>query len=145
MVLFIAVFVILALLLAKQFQQTTAVNPQTPQTQSPIMQGPFTHPQEGVIEINAYEWRGISCTEPNMQVVAEIVTKNVWWQLRLDHDDGRIYDSHPRDMPGEKNVRFNDPAHVFEWRIKPGQSITTGSIRFNIEPDTNNASKASQN
>lgn len=140
MISFVAVFALLAMLLAKQFQQPSAVNPQTPRAQSPVIQGPSAQAQEGVVDINTYEWKGILCSEPHMRMTATILTKGVWWQARLDRDDSRIIDLSPKDSGG-KTCDITDPFHVLEWRIKSGQSITVGSVFYTIKPDTNNVSQ----
>ena len=90
-------------------------------------------PTQGSLEIdNSDDWgKELIAVSSAHSVHADIVTDNVWWQVRLDKNDARVYDLYPRNWTGNyKNIE-TAPAYTSQYRIRPGQSVSRGRIAYN--------------
>jgi hypothetical protein len=92
-----------------------------------------TSQTSGVIELDAYQWRGVAVTDRTKIIEGAILTSDVWWQVRLDRDDRKVTDLRPKNQPGPSFIEL-EPAIVTEWRILPGQTITKGMLAWEISP-----------
>jgi|GEM_PF-4315233 len=88
-------------------------------------------PTSGTLELNSVSWKGMTA-ESGECLDAKILTGDVWWEIRLDRDNDRIYRLYPKDWDGKK--RMDDPdgrgASYVEWRIAPGQAKDRGEMVF---------------
>jgi len=89
--------------------------------------------EHGTTLINDHEWHG-KVLVPGERIQARILTRDVWWQIRLDNDDNKIYTLHPADWKTNDVYDIKESFSVEEWRIKPGQSKKEGSMAWSISP-----------
>lgn len=61
-----------------------------------------------------------------------IEPNNAFWQIRLDQDDNMIYTLHPNNAPESDHLDFKKGFSMMEWRIKPGQGISNGKVRWEL-------------
>ncbi len=83
------------------------------------------------------QWVGVTCLKSNMRITAKILTPGVWWQVRFDGDDRKIFDLYPRDWTSNKMLVITNSYNTQEWRILSGrQTNTTAVVGWEISPDT---------
>lgn len=88
----------------------------------------------GVYDINDSDvWVGVSCLDGSKRIEGKILTKGVYWQVRLDGDDSRIHTLFPGDWKEKSNLDVGKH-NLQEWRILPGQAIKKGKVAWQIVP-----------
>lgn len=121
---------------------STIENELTPSGDTTAAAKAVAQPTSGVIDIDDEVWRGPVIVDEDickrMRVVGSLVTPNdTYWEIRLDHDDSRIYSLYPRNYPGDPTFK-TQVANVIEWRIaKPNgvpQQHRTGSVAWQLVP-----------
>ncbi|MFA6432284.1 MAG: hypothetical protein WCV82_00470 [Candidatus Paceibacterota bacterium] len=94
-----------------------------------------TSPTSGVVDIDDTQWKEVICLDNTKSVVGNLLTDDVWWQIRLDKDPAKVYTLYPRNWKeGTTNKLVTPPANVTEWRVMPGQAIKTGKVAWKIVP-----------
>lgn len=91
------------------------------------------NPHEKWITLNDREWQGISCFDSSKQIVGEMLTRGVRWQVRLDRDDKLIFPVNPVGGSGQPNVKLPD-ANINEWRIMPGETTKEATMVARLLP-----------
>ncbi len=88
-------------------------------------------PLRGQIELNSTTWQGV-IVDSTECVDAKNLTDNVWWEMRLDKDDGRIFRLYPRNWNEKSILKIPDSkgANIVEWRIVAGQALTHGTLVY---------------
>ena len=97
----------------------------------------------GFITIDYAEWHGPKGNyNPNLQIVGHLLTNDVFWMIRLDRDDSRVYTLYPRNWTAEqaKTAGFKgktldtNPALIVEWKVVSGQSIKKAEVNWELCP-----------
>jgi hypothetical protein len=57
------------------------------------------------------------------------------WQVRANHDNSTIIDMPPIDSPKKKAIEFTGSIWAYEYRVTPGQSVTTCRFHFQLDPE----------
>jgi hypothetical protein len=102
-----------------------------------LQQGELRPPPQtssGVIEINKDEWRGVTCLDGRMRIDGKLLTSGVWWEVRLDKDDGRIHPLYPRNYSPGKRLEITNGFNIMEWRIRSDQTIDHAQVIWSISP-----------
>jgi hypothetical protein len=92
-----------------------------------------SQPNSGVMDIDDVEWRGVVVVGPSQHVIGKIITKGVWWRVRLDRDPNRVYTLYPDDGRKSSNLDVG-PYNVMEWSILPGQAVKKGQVVWSKSP-----------
>ena len=110
--------------------------PKVPDNQNGV-EPPVVHPlppqpRSDTIEIVKRDWHGVTCTDDRMRIDGKILTTNVWWEVRLDKDDGRIYPLYPKNYSPGKHLEITNDFNVMEWRIKSDQTNDYAIVAWSI-------------
>lgn len=101
-------------------------------------------PMNAVISIDE-TWRGVVCLDPRMRIDSKILTDDVYWEIRYDKDDKKIYKLYPRNRDAKAHFEYPVGANVMEWRVSPGQPIKTALMAYSIHPKSDGAGIAISN
>jgi len=70
-------------------------------------------------------WQGVSCFDSSKAIIGHMLTRGVTWQVRCDHNDDIVITMFPANWITNPPVKLPS-ANSYEWRIQPGEPITTG-------------------
>ncbi|MFA6295334.1 MAG: hypothetical protein WC666_02840 [Candidatus Paceibacterota bacterium] len=78
-------------------------------------------------EANTEEWKGTSCFDPTKRIDMGILADDIYWYVRLDRDNKRIYPFAPRNHKSGSHIEFGD-FNTMECKIAKNQTNADGQI-----------------
>jgi hypothetical protein len=75
-------------------------------------------------------------SEPILQmgkrIEAHPISRDVWWQMRADKDENKVYDLPPVNAPTKQAFEIEGGSFCMQYRIRPGQTITKGALIYQL-------------
>lgn len=121
---------ILLIVLASYMKQRRTENPSGSAFELKVP-APQVQMSRGTTTITQGDWKGVSSLDSSKRIMGKMLTSDTWWQVRLDQDDTKIFDCYPANWKNGAHLELPD-FNMMEWRIKPGQSIASATVAWEI-------------
>jgi len=89
---------------------------------------------EKMFTLTQTNWQGMFCDNKDKQIVGDILTENVKWQVRLDGNDRFIFNCPVLKLSGVQTNLVLPEARMCEWRITPGEQVANAPLHGRIAP-----------